>query len=240
MPLRAVFLDVGETLLSTTVSRFEIYAGVARARGCDVDAERMHALMGSAHRALPPRLGGAHRYSDPWFRAFIRRIYGDELGIGEPALGELSDELFARFEDPTTFQVFPGAEELFATVRARGLVLGIVSNWSARLPRLLARLGWEAHFDFVLASAIVGVEKPEPGIFEEALRRAGVSPGEALHAGDHPRLDLEAARRVGIEGVLVDHSGGPADAGAGNSSPKVDGLGALRSYILNRLERPDQ
>ncbi|MEW6073441.1 MAG: HAD-IA family hydrolase [Planctomycetota bacterium] len=235
MALRAVFLDLGETLLTTRLPRFEIYAQAARDRNRDVTAGEMRSLMGRVHHALPERLDGAPRYSDPWFAEFIRRIFGAELGFAGAELAAITAELFARFEDPATFCVYPGAEELFAAVRARGLALGIVSNWSARLPRLLARLGWAERLDFALASAIVGTEKPSPGIFAAALSRAGARPEEALHAGDHPELDVAAARAVGIEGVLVDHAGACPDAAAADGSCVRD-LRELRSYILDRAE----
>jgi putative hydrolase of the HAD superfamily len=58
--------------------------------------------------------------------------------------------------------------------------------------------------DFVVISAEVGVRKPDPRIFEEALRRAGVAAGEAVHVGDLPEEDIEGARRAGLGAFLID------------------------------------
>lgn len=232
MPLRAVFLDIGETLITTHRARFEIYAGAATTRGREITPDEMKALMGKAHRTLPREIDGAPRYSDPWFTEFIRVVFGDELGFAGAPLTEITEELFDSFQNPATFRVFPGTQALFATLRERELIPGVISNWSARLPQLLEGLGWTKQFDVVVCSALEGVEKPKPGIFEIALRRAGVAPAEALHAGDDPRLDAEAARSVGMEGVRVVHEGG-AEPG-GESFPTVRGLDGLRSYILDR------
>ena len=79
MAIDALFLDVGGTLLRERRSRPAIYADAARAHGVEVADARMLALMRAAHEALPRVLNGAYRYSDPWFEAFIGRIFRDEL-----------------------------------------------------------------------------------------------------------------------------------------------------------------
>ena len=61
--------------------------------------------------------------------------------------------------------------------------------------------------DFILASALAGVEKPDRRIFEMALSRAGVSPERAIHVGDDYEADIMGARSTGIEAVLIDRDG---------------------------------
>ncbi len=237
MPLRAVFLDVGNTLLRENPSRFAIYAEAAQRRGIAIDPQTMRAHMARAHRELPRTIGGAYRYSDPWFLAFIQRIFHEALGLAPQTVEEIAAELFARFESPLTFHLFPGAEELLAGARQRGLVVGLISNWSARLPRLLSALGWDQHLDFVLCSALVGLEKPDPEIFRAALARAAVDPDEALHAGDDWMDDIEGALGAGIDAVLVDHGASQprsvrgADAG---TMLRVTSLRELAAVILER------
>lgn len=226
MTLEAVFLDVGDTLLRERPSRWEIYAAAARKRGADVDGARMRVLMGEAHRSLPRDLDGAFRYTDPWFEAFIARIFGGELGLPPAVVAEATTELFARFEDPSTFEVYPGLDALLHALRGCGLTVGVVSNWSARLPRLLAALGLADRFDFVLASALERAEKPEPALFERALERAGVAAKSALHAGDRPDLD-GAATALGLRFVLVDHHGHHGDA----TTPRVCSLTELADHV---------
>lgn len=206
MSLRAVFFDVGNTLLAEEPSRYEIYAEVARSRGRDVTPQTMARVMRTAHDDVPRKIQGAFRYSDPWFRAFIHRIFCQNLGLSPREVGGITDELFGRFEDPATFRVFPGARELLAELRERGVALGVISNWSERLPRVLEGLGLASSFDAVLCSAIERVEKPDPAIFAAALERLGVPASAALHVGDHPVKD-GAARDVGLDFVLLDHLG---------------------------------
>lgn len=233
MSLAAVFLDLGNTLVVERASRAELYAAEARRHGLDVDAVRMRECMAAAHAALPREVGGAFRYSDAWFRVFQRRIFVDELGL-EPALFEqLSARLFERFEDARSFSVYPGARELLATLRARGLKVGLISNWSERLPRLLAALELTGGFDFVLGSAALRMEKPDPALFQAALSHAHAPPERCLHAGDQLECDARGALATGIAAVLVDHAGRLGEAER-KLCPVVSSLPELQDLILER------
>lgn len=229
MTIKAFFVDVGNTLVREVPSRFAIYAECARAHGVEIGTPEMAALMRRAHGEIPARVGGAFRYTDPWFAAYIERIFEHHLGLEHAVLPELSRGLFARFSDPATFQLHPGALEILESARARGLVVGIISNWSARLPGLLQALGVAERVDFVLCSAILELEKPDPEIFLRALQLAGVRPDEALHAGDDLEKDVLGAQRVGIRAVLVDHAGDRAHL----SHPRAGSLAEL----MDQLER---
>lgn len=224
--LKAVFIDVGNTLLYEKPSRFEIYAEEARRRGVEVPSHAMRALMTRVHRELPREIGGAFRYTEGWFSAYIEHIFHLELGIAKGELPALREGLFGRFAAAGTFRPFPGSQELLASLRERGLRLGIISNWSTRLPALLEELGLSKLVDFVLCSALERAEKPDPVLFERALARAGVAPDEALHAGDDLEKDFLGARRAGLRAVLVDHDGTQPDG-----PPRVRDLFELGEWI---------
>jgi len=53
----------------------------------------------------------------------------------------------------------------------------------------------------VRAELVAG--KPEPYMYRLAMEMAGVGPGEALAIGDRCDTDIEAAKRAGIDSVLV-------------------------------------
>jgi FMN phosphatase YigB (HAD superfamily) len=188
----------------------------------------MDGLMRRAHVELPRDLGGAFRYTDRWFEAYIERIFHGYLDLPLTELAPLSEELFGRFGRPETFALFPGALELLDGLRERGTKVAIVSNWSTRLPGLLAGLDLARRVDAVLCSAIERCEKPDAAIFEAALERLGATPDRTLHAGDHPQKDVLAARRAGLRAVLVDHAGEHAD---GRLAPRVGDLWELARLI---------
>ncbi|WP_295458840.1 HAD family hydrolase [uncultured Thiodictyon sp.] len=61
-------------------------------------------------------------------------------------------------------------------------------------------------FHHHITAARAGAAKPDPVVFELALRLTSVSPRECLHVGDEPYLDVEAARRLGIESIWINRS----------------------------------
>ncbi|KAJ2890730.1 Haloacid dehalogenase-like hydrolase domain-containing protein 3, partial [Coemansia aciculifera] len=93
-----------------------------------------------------------------------------------------------------------------AYLQRKGIKLGVVTNMDERTDGVLMSLGIRRYFDFVLKGCSVGVEKPDPKIFEMALRAVNVRPYDALHVGDDERLDYVAARSAGMEARLVDRS----------------------------------
>ncbi len=68
-------------------------------------------------------------------------------------------------------------------------------------------LGIESLVDFAVVSEEFGVAKPDPRIFHEALRRAGVDAGEAVFVGDSAEFDMVGARAAGIPSVWVNRNG---------------------------------
>ncbi|MCI0586364.1 MAG: HAD-IA family hydrolase [Planctomycetes bacterium] len=205
-PVRAVFFDAGNTLFREQPLRWEIYASVAREFGLPGEVERVRAEMIRAHDALPQRVEGHFRYTNGWFRAYIAQVFRP-LGAPAGQLPAIEERLSATFRDRRTFHIFPEVESVTRTLRERGLTLGIISNWSPRLPRLLGDLSLEDRFDFTVCSAIEEVEKPDPEIFGRALARAGVEPAESIHVGDSVEKDVEGARAVGIVPALVEREG---------------------------------
>lgn len=62
-------------------------------------------------------------------------------------------------------------------------------------------------FHFALTAADVGAQKPDPALFMGALKWSGVLPEQALHLGDDPYRDVEAARHMGMQAVWINRGG---------------------------------
>lgn len=83
--------------------------------------------------------------------------------------------------------------------------LGVVTNGNADV----RRLGLADYFDFALCAEDVGIGKPDPAPFLEALRRSGVAASSAVHVGDHPGDDIAGAQRAGLKAVWFNPQGLP-------------------------------
>ena len=81
--------------------------------------------------------------------------------------------------------------------------LGIVSNFYGNLEAICAGAGLASCFGAIVDSQRIGVEKPDPAIFEAALRPLGAMPETTLFVGDSLRRDREGARRMGMDFVWI-------------------------------------
>ena len=88
--------------------------------------------------------------------------------------------------------------------RGRGKKVAIISNSEGMLDGLFVALGIRSHFDLIVDSALVGVEKPDPRIFGFALSHFDVPAERALHLGDFYATDILGARAAGVRCALVD------------------------------------
>jgi len=101
----------------------------------------------------------------------------------------------------------PQAHEALALVRTSGARSAAVSNSNGTVESVLAAVGVRSSLDFVIDSGTVGVEKPNPRIFELALARAGVGAAEAAYIGDFNTIDVRGAGAAGLRAVLLDPGG---------------------------------
>lgn len=104
-----------------------------------------------------------------------------------------------------------GAGSTLRGLAARGLRMGVVSNSDGTLEERLengaicsVRVGRLPTVQFVLDSALVGVEKPDLRMFETAKQHIGVPAGRCLFVGDSVRNDVEPAEAVGFIGCHLD------------------------------------
>ncbi len=100
-----------------------------------------------------------------------------------------------------------GLPQALTAFKKSGRSLGIISNADGTVSRKLDRAGILAHFDFVIDSGLVGVEKPDPAIFKLALSKTKTPPEKVLYVGDLYAIDVLGARAAGIVGGLVDPFG---------------------------------
>lgn len=104
-------------------------------------------------------------------------------------------------------RAFPGVEDGLRRLFQRGWKLGICTNKDGRAARaLVEELGW-GKWIRVVVSGDEGFRKPDPGSLHLALRKLHAPRGRHLFVGDS-QIDLETARRAGVEGVFLGHGYG--------------------------------
>ena len=176
-----------------------------------------------------PCFGAGSLSSEVWWRGVVESTIVGAAGPDVfPALASALplafDELFgSTFVSAQGWRPLPSAVESLqalsawraAQPAARRPCVGVISNWDERLPRLLDELEVASHFDFVLTSREVGVEKPAPLIFDRAREIAGVSAdARAVHIGDSVGNDVAGAAAVGWEAIYAKSAAKRARLGA--------------------------
>jgi FMN phosphatase YigB (HAD superfamily) len=88
--------------------------------------------------------------------------------------------------------------------------LGIVSNFYGNLDRILEEAKLDRFFATVADSSRVGIFKPEPGIFEAALKKIQCAPESAAMIGDSLSKDCVPARTLGMRTIWLRTGSQPA------------------------------
>lgn len=203
-----VFFDVGGTLLEVSPSVGHVYSAACARLGAMVEPASLQHAFDKAWVQLGKEVPrGANRYQiyqggeTEWWERVSAYAF-DQCSVPASQRPPV-DDLRAVFAGADAWHVYPETREVLCELRARGCRLGVISNWDSRLPRLLATLGLDGHFDAVVTSAGAGVEKPHPAIFAAALEALGAEPSRSVHIGDRLDEDYAGARQAGLRALLL-------------------------------------
>jgi HAD superfamily hydrolase (TIGR01509 family) len=137
-----------------------------------------------------------------------RRMLRSLDAIDEAEVEALAEEVAHVHHESLVAAAVPaeGAGALLEGVRERGVRTVLVSNWDhARAgSAMLEGTGLAELLDHVVISEAVGLRKPHPKIFEEALAPFDAAPESALHVGDLAEPDAWGAGRLGFKTVWID------------------------------------
>lgn len=199
--LEAVLLDAGGTLVHPD---HEFILDRLAAAGVSADVEayaaaRRHAqtVAGEILRSADP--GTDETRARAWFIALLTH-----LGCPVHRMPALGQAIRQRHEEGRLWvRPVEGTREMLEGLRSAGLRLGVISNADGRVAEYLETAGLAECFEVIIDSAIVGVEKPDPRIFEIACERMDVAPDEVIYVGDTYEVDVVGARAAGIRAVLL-------------------------------------
>jgi putative hydrolase of the HAD superfamily len=204
--IQAVTFDVGGTLIKPWPSVGHVYAEVAARHGCKVSPESLNARFAQAWRGLKN-----FNHTRREWAALVDETFAGLLKA--PPSETFFPELYDRFAQPDAWHIFDDVLPTLDALAARGIDLGIISNWDERLRPLLEQLELSMHFEAILISGEVGFPKPSPVIFEHASRLLGLAPEFILHVGDSRGQDAEGAAAAGFQTRWLVREGEAAAAG---------------------------
>jgi putative hydrolase of the HAD superfamily len=201
-PVRAVLFDAGHTLLAMD---YDAVTAHLRSRGHRVERDAVVAAERRARARLDREQAAQPTRACTGGGRYVRYLLA-HLGIEDEAEQRAIAGWRREFNLPVGLchQADAEAADALRTVRAAGLVAGVISNSNGSVRSALERAGLAEHLAFVIDSTVVGVAKPDPRVFHLGLEAAGVVPGEAVYVGDSYFVDVVGARQVGMDAVLFD------------------------------------
>jgi putative hydrolase of the HAD superfamily len=171
----------------------------------------------------------AYSVSDEQSRRVWTDLYAQFLrqnAVGPAQVELLTTALYAMFVDHASYQPFDDAVPVLRSLRQRGFIVGVTSNWERWLDDLLVTKEIRGLIDFTAISGSIGYEKPDRRIFDAAVAVSGVPAGSILHVGDSIESDLRGASAAGIRAVLLDRTG----VHVGSDLPRIGSLWELLEW----------
>lgn len=218
MPVKALFFDVGNTLLFPNrklmlhaLHERQIFPSEELLRKIECQTKSEFDSLLESHSAID------HGFWHIFYSRLLR-----ELQLSDDSL---HSDLVSRTRVSANWsEIRPGTRESLQRL-AQKYRLAVISNADGKIADVLARCGIADCFESITDSGIVGKEKPHPAIFDAAVRTMGVSAKESLYIGDVYSIDYLGATSFGMQSILFDVAGAYRDRGL----PRVDSLEALES-----------
>ncbi len=230
--VKAVFMDFYNTLGRFWPPREELQAQACGEFGIEVTPEGVvvgYALADAfmAAEVAKTLLRQRDRQGIKDFFAEYQRLILQGAGVEVPL--DISLQISARLRQLSYgFALFDDVLPTLQVMKQRGLTLGLLSNNEGDMDKLCEELGLAPYLDFSITSEQAGATKPHPAMFLEALRLAGVEPGDAVHVGDQVDADIHGAQAVGIRAVLLDRDGLRSDF---TECPRIETLPPVLELI---------
>jgi putative hydrolase of the HAD superfamily len=230
--IKAIFFDLYYTLVRYDPPQEELEANALKEFGVDTDPNVFDRPMVVANEFIYQEiarrpLSKRSREETIALYAQFQRIVLREAGI-EPDEKLVLAMLGKMQQLKTKLVLFDDVVPTLNDLKSRGLILGLISNVDRDLTATINELGLPSWLDILVTSLDAGFSKPQSEIFEEAMRRAGVQPSQAMYVGDQYQVDCVGADRAGMKAILLDRGGYFQEI---TNCPRVQSLAELTAYL---------
>ena len=216
MPSRIVTFDVGLTLVELDL---DFLATRVAERGIHVDPAALRVAAGPAWARYDARVearDGSH--GELWRDLFVTLLEGaGATGVADTVEWLWSQQLTRNlFRRPIADMI-----ALVRELAARGVTVAVVSNSEGRLAELLTEIGIADLFAAIVDSGRLGIEKPDPRIFDHVLELVGGTRDRAIHVGDSWSTDVAGALAAGWRAIWYGQRASAAVVARSPDRPRV-------------------
>jgi len=223
--IRAVLFDVDFTLIQPgPMFRAEGYHAFCARYGIAVDPTMFDRAVARAARILDGPEDSP--YDAEIFVQYTKHIIECMGGAGH-AVDACAREIYAEWASNHHFELYDDVPSALEGLAAAGLRVGVISNSHRPLDSFLSHFELQHVISAAVSSAEHGLMKPHPSIFQAAIERLNVPPGDAVMVGDQVRHDVEGALRAGLRGIFLHRRTG--------TPPRVDELAAMGVPTIRTL-----
>lgn len=141
---------------------------------------------------------------------------------------EVIDALAISYIDflPLNNFLFPGTIEILDYLKPHYNLHIITNGFDEVQHKKLVNSKIDGYFKTITNSEMVGVKKPNPGIFLAAMETAATTPGRSVMVGDNQEADILGARAVGMQAIYFG-----AEALAEESILSIQALEEIKRYL---------
>lgn len=196
-----IALDAVGTLFGLKESVGAVYARFAATAGVSVSADALNQAFLRAFQAAPacafPEVTATDRprAEFEWWQAVAANSFAQVGALDQfPDFTAFFAPVFRYYATADPWQLYPEVTSVLEAWQRCGIPLIVISNFDSRLYSVLERLGLARFFSAVFISSEVGVAKPDPAIFAQAIAPYGIPPERAWHIGDSWQEDVLGAQ----------------------------------------------
>jgi len=212
--IKAVFFDYFNTLVYFDPPREKHYADTAAEFGVHISPAAIAAALPEAdawwrlENSRSPIKDREQSTKFDAYRGYGLRILRDAENTVSP---EQALQMLARaFSVGFKFKNYDDSLPALQALKGKNIQMGVISNIGEQIDSYLDKAGFTDYLTYKVTSFEAGCDKPQPQIFQLALKRAGVTSTETLFVGDQYDLDVLGARSAGITPILIDRDGASA------------------------------
>lgn len=209
--VKAIFFDLDGTLRHSVPTGGDVFTQYVVSLGLPVKPEDRLRAMRWEHLywASSADLSNdilAHSFDTENFWTEYSRKRLIALGVSSSLAVDLAKKVSLHMSESYKPQsVIPDeVRQALSELKQAGYIMAVLSNRDKPFQDTLESHGISEFFSFALAGGEVDSYKPDPGLFEHALKRTGLPPNEAMYVGDNYFADVVGSRRAGLWPVLFD------------------------------------
>lgn len=196
-----LIFDAGGVLIFPNFELLSLFGNQAGIETSASEIAQQHALL---FHSFDEHIARHHQFpSIQYFLDLFNRV----TDSNEKAQMAVNLTLVAEKEQHLWATTRPWVGETLQKLNLMGYQMAVISNSEGQVEEILHDLNLREYFEIVIDSFVVGVEKPDPQIFEIALERLGWDRNETIYIGDLFYVDVWGANRAGLGAIHIDKLG---------------------------------